>query len=108
VWDHDMYAKTVFIFWDTTAVSNVELRTRKISDTSWFAVSASTADLWRIIVSGDILIFDFENKQVLFNGVSKPFTGVMMPCETWYNVFEFDFSWTVNVDVTVIYNPVYL
>lgn len=88
---------------NTCNISNVRLTTKKVGETLGFAVNIATP-----FVNGDLLVIDYKNKTCKKNGTEVNFTGIMRPLFVDGNIFEMDFTGTIAVDATIIYNPTYL
>lgn len=56
----------------------------------------------------DLLVIDWVNKEVLLNTVAIDYNGAFKELETWSNPFTININWTVNVDITVLFNKNYL
>ena len=54
------------------------------------------------------LQFDYKNKIVTLNDVEQNFSGVMTPMDRGFNVFNLDFTGTINADAYILYNETFL
>ena len=58
--------------------------------------------------NGDVLLVDYKAKEVKLNGVDVPFTGIMNPLVAGFNEVNFEFTGTVDCDITITYNRTFL
>lgn len=87
----------------SSTLSAIGITHKRVWETSGYLVSITEA-----ISPNSVVIFDYVNKKVTINDVEVNFSGIMMPMETWQSVFDFDFTWTINVNAYVLHNPTYL
>lgn len=102
-WNYKSYPKIIFIWKSWSTITDINIELKKVWDISWESLFINE---W--INDWDVLIADYNEKTVTINDVEIPFDWFMTPLEVWMNVFDFIFTWTVNLDVYILYNKTYL
>ncbi len=102
-WTYKSYPKVILIGRVWASITDVTIELKKVWEVTWNDVFIDQA-----IGSWDVLIADYNEKVVTINWAEIPFTGFLTPLQTGNNVFDFTFSGTVDLDVYIIYNKVFL
>ena len=99
-WTIDTEIKFYLIFWWTvTALTSVAI-------TIW----NNTITIWETITALDVLIIDWQSKEVTLNWTAVDYTGTFPVLDVDWNTTLFVFSWwaTFTVDITEIHKKKYL
>ncbi len=97
-WTTKCFYKVALIFW----IGNVGVNTIRI-DHDWFFIEINqTMSDW------DILLIDWVNKEVLHNTTNLDYDWVFTELNTDSNPMVVTINWTLNVDVTILFNKNYL
>jgi hypothetical protein len=92
------FFKAVMIFWNSNAwVNMVRI------DKDWYFLQTNTS-----ISNWSVLIIDGVNKEVTLNGNSIDYDWVFVEMQTWSNPLQISINWVHNVDITILYNEMYL
>lgn len=103
-WTYDSFPRMLFIFKNSwNAITKIQIESKWILETNINSIIISET-----ISNNDILEVNYKTKQVLLNWAEVPFNWVMTPMIPWYNTFDFTFTWTVNTDITILYNKTFL
>lgn len=103
-WKYESFAKIIIISknsWNN--ISGIDIALRQIWDETWFTISIS-----EVIWDDSIIIFDYREKTISINWENIPFYWVMTSLSLWYNIFDFIFTGSVNIDAYILYNKTYL
>lgn len=84
-------------------ITKIEVEIKKVWETEWFSVYIEEN-----ITNDDLVVFDYTTKTITINDDEVNFFWPMTPLEIWQNVINVYFTWTVNVDVYIIYNKTFL
>lgn len=103
LWTYKSYPKVMIIWKSWCAITDTDIELKKVWETTWNNIFIDQA-----ITEWDVLEIDYNAKTINFNQSEIPFTWFLTPLETWLNVFDFTFTGTVNVDVYILYNKVFL
>lgn len=76
---------------------------KNVWDSTWYTISIAET-----IPANTVVTFDYIEKIVTVWDTEVNFSWVMMPMNIWQSVFEFDFTWTIDVNVYIFHNPTYL
>jgi len=102
-WTYKSYPKVILIGRVWASITDVNIELKKVWEITWNDVFINEA-----IGNWDVLIVDYNEKVVTINWTEIPFTWFLTPLEVGNNVFDFTFSGTVDLDVYIIYNKVFL
>lgn len=97
IWTAPSSPTWYFAFQSGASITNISITHNWVS----FIVPVSAT-------SWDVVLIDGKNKTVLKNGVEIDFTGVFPEFTEYSNPFIVDFTGTVNVDVTLIFDKYFL
>lgn len=103
IWNYVSYPRIVLIWKSGCNIADLNIELKKVWDASWEALFIDEN-----VVDWDVVIIDYKEKFVTVNWVEVSFSWFMIPLEVWMNVFDFTFTWTINFDVIILYNKVFL
>lgn len=87
----------------SSTLSSISITHKSVGDLTWYTITINET-----IPEFSVIIFDYVNKTVTVNWVEVNFSGIMMPIEINSSVFDFSFTWTIDVNTYILYNPTYL
>lgn len=102
-WTYKVYPIIQVITNTGSTLTWIWITHKKVWQTTWYTVSIAET-----INPDSVVIFDYVNKKVTINDVEVNFSWIMMPMDVWQSVFDFDLTWTINVNAYVLHNPTYL
>lgn len=70
---------------------------------NWYTLTINQA-----ITDQDVLVIDWIEKRITLNGNIIDYIWSFQELEVWSNILELQINWTLNVDVTVLFNKNYL
>jgi len=100
-WNYKAFPK-IIIIWKNDCNSTKQTITVK----DIWQVDGVTVSVDCELKHQDVIIFDYKEKQVLFNNEPQPFDWFMKFLTVWKNVVTFDLVWTVDVEVVILYNKI--
>lgn len=95
-WSQPTRLSSYLIFGVWTSVTALTILVNGI----WFSLGESFSD-W------DVLFIDHQNFEVKKNGVVIDYNGALPILDRWINIINYEFTWSVDVDITNVYNKVY-
>lgn len=102
-WTYKSYPKIILIWKSWSTITDIDIELKKVWLVSWDIITIS-----QLIWNWDVLIIDYHEKIVTFNWTEIVWSWFLTPLETWSNVFDFTFTGTVNLDIYILYNKVFL
>jgi len=103
VWNYKAYPKIMLIW---TAWCNITNSVISIDVLWWIAPIVVT--IAQTITNWDVLIVDYDLKIITLNWIDVLFDWFLAPLQVWFNVMNFTFTWTVALDVNILYNKTFL
>lgn len=98
-WGYESYPKIIINCWMTgNAMNGIEILIRKLGELSWYSVYID-----EIISDGDLIVFDYVNKEVLHNNVPVTFYWPMTPLDIGSNEVIITPDGTINASVNISY-----
>lgn len=101
IWNYKAYPTIIIVWKPWCDCSAQEIEIKKVWDVSGQTVTTSLT-----LQNQDVLLLDYKNKQITLNNVIQPFDGFMTALEVWKNVINFNLTWDINVEITILYNKV--
>jgi hypothetical protein len=102
-WTYTSFPVFYFIANTSCNITNISITIKKVWEVNGYTITIPTT-----FVNWDVIIADFVNKSIKKNWTDINFSWIMRPLFVGSNTINLDFTGTIAVDTTLVYNPTYL
>ena len=102
IWNWKAYPRFIISWKSWCNITSLNIEILKYWETSWYNLTINEN-----IINNSVLNIDYLLKTAKLNSVEKRFYWFMTPLDLGTNIIKFTFTWTVNIDCSILYNKVW-